>query len=182
MNWVLINDEKQFGITVHLIDEGIDTGDIIIKKLYPISDKDNYQSLLNKSFLECPILIHKSIKMYQKKKINLIEQKSIHKNGFYCPGRIVGDEIISWNQNSRDIFNFIRAISYPGPFAITTLNSKIVKIKKAKLIKCAVIHKGIPGCIIGMGEDFFVVKTKDSSIKILEWESKTKLKIGDRFG
>ncbi|MDR1522244.1 MAG: hypothetical protein LBS28_05280 [Streptococcaceae bacterium] len=30
LNWVLINDEKEFGITVHYVDEGIDTGDIIL--------------------------------------------------------------------------------------------------------------------------------------------------------
>ena len=28
LNWALINDEKEFGITVHYIDDGIDTGDI----------------------------------------------------------------------------------------------------------------------------------------------------------
>ena len=33
LNWVLINDEKEFGITVHYIDEGIDTGDIILQNL-----------------------------------------------------------------------------------------------------------------------------------------------------
>jgi methionyl-tRNA formyltransferase len=31
LNWVLINDEKEFGITVHYVDEGIDTGDFICK-------------------------------------------------------------------------------------------------------------------------------------------------------
>ena len=46
LNWALINDEKEFGITVHYIDEGIDTGDIIIQKMSPITDDDSYQSLL----------------------------------------------------------------------------------------------------------------------------------------
>ena len=32
LNWALINDEKEFGITVHYVDEGIDTGDIIFRK------------------------------------------------------------------------------------------------------------------------------------------------------
>ena len=38
LNWVLINDEKEFGITVHFVDEGIDTGDIILQKTFPITD------------------------------------------------------------------------------------------------------------------------------------------------
>ena len=41
LNWALINDEKEFGITVHYVDEGIDTGDIILQRSYPISDNDN---------------------------------------------------------------------------------------------------------------------------------------------
>ena len=39
LNWVLINDEREFGITVHYVDEGIDTGDIILQRVFPITDK-----------------------------------------------------------------------------------------------------------------------------------------------
>ena len=53
LNWVLINDEKEFGITVHYIDEGIDTGDIIMQRIYPIIDEDNYNALLEKAYKEC---------------------------------------------------------------------------------------------------------------------------------
>ena len=35
LNWALINDEKEFGITVHFVDENIDTGDIILQKTFP---------------------------------------------------------------------------------------------------------------------------------------------------
>ena len=40
LNWVLINDEKKFGITVHYIDEKIDCGDIILQRLFKITDQD----------------------------------------------------------------------------------------------------------------------------------------------
>ena len=53
LNWVLINDEKEFGITVHYVDEGIDTGDIILQRTYPISDEDTYDTLLKISYSEC---------------------------------------------------------------------------------------------------------------------------------
>ena len=39
LNWVLINGESEFGITVHYIDEGIDTGAILLKKELNISLK-----------------------------------------------------------------------------------------------------------------------------------------------
>ena len=59
LNWALINDEKEFGITVHYLDEGIDTGDIILQKVYPITDEDDYGTLLVRAYdgcadAECP--------------------------------------------------------------------------------------------------------------------------------
>ena len=57
LNWVLINDESEFGITVHFVDEGIDTGDIISQKVYPIDDNDTYGTLLNRAFEECANLL-----------------------------------------------------------------------------------------------------------------------------
>lgn len=47
LNWALINDEKEFGISVHFIDKGINTGDIILQKTYEIKDSDDYTTLLN---------------------------------------------------------------------------------------------------------------------------------------
>ena len=45
LNWALINDEKEFGITVHYVDDGVDTGDILLQGIYLISDFDDYGSL-----------------------------------------------------------------------------------------------------------------------------------------
>ena len=61
LNWVLINDENEFGITVHFIDEGIDTGDIILQKTFKIDDTDDYQTLLSRAYKECGSILYDSI-------------------------------------------------------------------------------------------------------------------------
>ena len=61
LNWVLINDEKEYGITVHYVDEGIDTGDIILQKTYPITDNDNYKTLLTNAQTECASLLYEAL-------------------------------------------------------------------------------------------------------------------------
>ena len=58
LNWVLINDEKEFGITVHYMDEGIDTGDIILQRTFPITDEDSYKTLLERSYDECANILY----------------------------------------------------------------------------------------------------------------------------
>lgn len=183
LNWALINDEKEFGITVHYIDEGIDTGDIILQEVYPITDYDDYSTLLNRAYDGCAEILYKAIKHIQlnEGKIKTIKQKDIHPVGFYCGGRQVGDEIINWNQTSRDIFNFIRAICIPGPQSVTSLNLSIVKINKALIVENALKYKNTPGQVVGKTKNGFLVKTLDTVIEITDIECSGKIKIGDRF-
>jgi len=182
LNWVLINDEKEFGITVHYIDEGIDTGPIILQELYKISDKDDYNTLLQKAYVECGIILHKALIKIYEEDVQPIKQDTIHIIGFYCAKRKSGDEIINWGQSSREIFCFIRAICKPGPMALTKINNYEIKINKASLIDGAIPYKMIPGTIVGKYDSSIIVKTGDTVISIDEYYSDIKLKIGDRLG
>lgn len=184
LNWVLINDEKEFGITVHFIDEGIDTGDIILQKTFPIRDNDTYATLLEIAFVECGVILYESIKLIQQNSFFRIKQAEIDPVGFYCGQRKEGDENIDWNQSSRDLFNFIRAISKPGPCATTKFNNKPVKINKAEMLPDARNYKSIPGQIVGkLSSGGYIVKTGDTVIIIMDLQTDDgiKLKIGDRF-
>lgn len=178
LNWVLINDEKEFGITVHYMDEGIDTGDIILQKTFCIKDDSTYETLLEVAYKECANILYEAICMFKKGAPKGIKQSGI---GFYCSQRKVGDEILDWNQNSRDIFNFVRAICSPGPMARAFIAGKEMKINKVIELKKAVDYRCIVGAILHIDKDGFLVKTKDSFVKIVEFEFDGKIKIGDRF-
>lgn len=181
LNWVLINDEDHFGITVHYVDQGIDTGDIILQKLYSITDQDDYNTLLKKAYKHCPDIIYETVLLIKNGNVNSIPQDSIHPVGFYCGGREEGDEIINWNQTSREIFNFVRAICSPGPKATCYLKDQEVKINKVKTVALAPSYTGIPGQIVGKEKNIPIVKTKDTVLRILEYEGVDKLRIGDRL-
>jgi len=180
LNWALINDEKDFGITAHFIDDGIDTGDIIIQRCYPITDKDDYSTLLLRAYSGCSDVLFNAIKALQKNSFQTIDQASIHPRGFYCSARIEGDEVLSWNQKSREIFNFVRSICNPGPQARTFLGKREIQINKVRYIEDAPTYKGIPGAVIGRGQTSYLVKTADSFIEVLEWTGEMP-RIGDRF-
>ena len=180
LNWVLINDEKEFGITVHFVDEGIDTGDIILQRTFPITDLDSYNTLLNKSYSACANILYESLVQIAENNFESIIQKTIHPVGFYCGMRSHGDELINWNNNSRDIFNFIRSISKPGPIARTNNGINEITINKSTFIKEAPIYIGTVGQVLSKTENGFLVKTKDSFIEISEIEGR--LKVGDKLG
>lgn len=181
LNWVLINDEKEFGITVHYVDEGIDTGAIILQRCYPINDEDDYSTLLERAYEGCATNLYTAIKKLQTGAVTTIEQKSIDPVGFYCPARISGDERLDWNQKSRDIFNLVRAICRPGPEARTYLGEIEIKINKVHYLAGAPSYKGIVGAVVGVESNAFFVKTLDSCVKVTEWSGYSRLRIGDRL-
>lgn len=181
LNWALINGEKEFGITVHFIDEGIDTGDIIYQETFEVSLKDNYQTLLEKAYFHCPKVLLKAINSIKNGNYSRTPQSKISITGMYCSRRRFGDEIINWNQSSLKVFNFIRGITYPGPGARSKINDFEIKILKAELIENAPKYIGIPGTLLCKDRKGFLVKTKDSYIRITKWEATNKINVGMRF-
>ncbi|MBR2044938.1 MAG: methionyl-tRNA formyltransferase, partial [Agathobacter sp.] len=181
LNWALINDEKEFGITVHYVDEGIDTGDIILQRCFEITDSDTYKTLLNIAYTECAEVLYDALKMIQKEEVRVIYQDEIDKVGMYCGMRQEGDEILDWNQNSRDVFNFVRAICDPGPMAQCYCDGVLVKVNKVREVDGVHCYKGIPGQIIGKTQEGFYVKTKDSMVEMIEFITEKKLRVGSRL-
>jgi len=182
LNWALINDEKDFGITVHYVDEGIDTGALILQRSYVISDKDTYRTLLERAYTECADILYNSIDMFKCGIPASVKQENISSAGFYCSQRKCGDEVLNWNQGSREIFNFVRAICHPAPMARARLNGVDMKINKVELIENAPNYKGIIGAVLMKERNgCFLVKTKDSFIRVVDFEYNGNVKVGDRF-
>lgn len=59
------------------------------------------------------------------------------------------------------------------------INGKEIQINKAVMIENAPIYKCKIGAVVGLGADYFVVKTKNSTIKITDFIYNGKIKIGD---
>jgi len=192
LNWVLINDEKEFGVTVHYIDEGIDTGDIIRQRMLSITDLDDYSTLLDTAIDVCAQLLYESLDDIESDTVNRIQQNSIHPVGTYFGRRREGDEWIDWNWTSRQIFNFVRAIKTPGPCARTMFGEQTVLIESASIISDAPEYIGTTGEVVGQDKNALIVKTGDSSIRLNKYiiesptdlssdTSKLKIKIGSRL-
>lgn len=178
LNWVLINDEKDFGITVHYVDSGIDTGDIILQKTYEITDNDTYKTLLEKAYVGCAEILYDAINLF---KFGIVKGRKQDEKGFYCTQRKLGDEILDFNQTSREIFNFVRAICIPGPMARAYINGEEMKINRVEMIPNTINYKCINGAILKKEKDGFLVKTQDNFVKITEYEFNGKFNVGDRF-
>ena len=74
LKWTLINDEKSLGVTLYYMDEGIDTGDIILQSHCEINDNDNYATLFETAYKKCAEVLYQALKMLQRCEIEAISK------------------------------------------------------------------------------------------------------------
>jgi methionyl-tRNA formyltransferase len=184
LNWALINDAREFGVTVHYVDEGIDTGDIIHQETAPISDSDTYATLLDRAVVLCADVLYEALASIVGGVVRRRPQAGIHPVGFYCGRRTDGDEWIDWSWPSRRIFNFVRARTSPGPCARSVAGGHELLVRQAALIPHGLEYIGTPGEIVGMKDNGIVVKTGDSTILLVDVVSAAEIRyrIGLRLG
>lgn len=52
--WVLYNQETETGVSIHFIDEGIDSGPIVVQKKFPVDHGESFKSLVRKNYHWAP--------------------------------------------------------------------------------------------------------------------------------
>ena len=113
----ILDERKEFGTTLHLIDEGIDSGDILFEKRFSI-DKDMWVGELYEKTLEYSVILFKeNLSRILKKDFLPIKQFSrIEEFGTNICYRQEIEELkridISWDEKT--IYKYIRATSMPG--------------------------------------------------------------------
>ncbi|MBI5207676.1 MAG: methionyl-tRNA formyltransferase [Candidatus Firestonebacteria bacterium] len=130
IQWALINGEKETGVTSLFMDEGIDTGDIILQDKISILHEDTRETLHDKlSVLGGEILL---------KTLELIDSGSfpryIQDNSQASYARIIKKEDgkIDWSKKSDEIINLIRGMT-PWPGTYSWLENKLIKIWDADI-------------------------------------------------
>jgi methionyl-tRNA formyltransferase len=188
INWAIINNEKEIGLTVHYVDEGIDTGDIILQRTVPITFEDTYETVLAKVRNSFPDLLAEAVGLIEKGKVGRQPQSNL--DGTYYAGRIPGDEWIDWSDTSLKIYNKIRAITHPGPGARTILNDRTLIVWQARYNADWPKYIATPGEVVGwLSKEGVRVKTGDSTVVLerVQFEDEQSetvptFPIGTRFG
>jgi methionyl-tRNA formyltransferase len=166
INWAIINGEREIGITAHFVDEGIDTGDIILQRTLPIEWTDTYGDVLSRVVEAFPDLVLDSVALMASGQPKRAQQAN--HPGSYFPGRDKEDEWLDWSDNSFNLHNKIRAITRPGPGARTLLGEKEVRIWTAFYDPSWPKYIATPGQVVGRPNNGVLVKTGDSTILLSE--------------
>ena len=70
--WVLYRKEKETGVSIHFVEEGIDSGDIIVQEKYPVGERETFSSLVRKNYEVAPKAMLKALDLLEKGNPELI--------------------------------------------------------------------------------------------------------------
>jgi methionyl-tRNA formyltransferase len=168
INWALINGESEIGITGHYMDEGIDTGDIILQRTLPVGWTDTYGDVLDRVVGAFPDLVDDTLSEILAGTAGRTPQS--HVRGTYFGGRREGDEWLDWSDTSRNLHNKVRAITTPGPGARTHRGEETAIVWRAFYDPVWPNYIATPGEVVGRRPDGVLVKTGDSLLLVSDAE------------
>ena len=166
INWALINGEPEIGLTAHFMDDGIDTGDIVLQRTLPIGWTDTYGSVLQRVTDALPALATDAIALIAAGDPPVRSQRGLPAT--YFGGRGEGDEWLDWSASSTSLHNKVRAITRPGPGARTALDGAPVVIWRAFFDPAWPRYVATPGQVVGRSTEGVTVKTGDATLLIQE--------------
>ena len=126
VNWVLVNGEKETGVTLHRMVEEPDAGDIVAQEAVPIAFEDTARSLYKKLCRQAAHLLDGVLPEIKAGEARAVPQD--WRAGSYFGGRTPQDGRIDWRWPALRIYNLIRAVTdpYPGAFTLTKSGEIII--------------------------------------------------------
>lgn len=159
----IINGEKETGITLMYMAEGLDTGDMIAKAVVPIEDEDTSGTMFEKLSVAGAKLLLEQLPLVLNGTAERIPQNDAEST--YAPNLTREDERIDWSRSSRDIFNRVRGL-VPFSGAFTMWNGEVFKIWAVAKPSQAELNGSVqaPGTVLDLSSDGIEVQTGDGTV------------------
>ncbi len=191
IQWALIHGEAVTGLTTFLLDEGMDTGPILLQRSLPITEEDTAGTVEQKLAELGPELMLDTLR--ELRCGTLKPRPQDHSRASYAPK--IDKELarIDWMKSARELFNLIRAL-HPAPGAYTFYQGKRLKIHRSRVVQDS-SRGGIPAEVIGLGQMGFIVQTGQGTLELtevqpegrntmsgLDFANGYRVKVGERLG
>lgn len=166
IQWALINGEKKTGVTTMLMDEGLDTGNILLQVEAEITDEDNTETLSKRLSEMGASLLVKTINGFKDGSLKPIPQGGTPS---YAPSLKKEEGRFDWSKSAIEIFNFVRGM-YPWPCAYCYFSQERIKITRVKVLQ----GSGLPGRVEKVSKDELIVGTGKGLLSIIELQPEGK--------
>ena len=173
--WAILNGEKKTGVTTMLMDEGMDTGDILLQSEIPIHEDETTETLQDRLALSGTQLLSETLEKMKNGEIHPKPQD--HSKATYAPMLKKEDGRIDWTKGAEEIDRQVRAF-HPWPGAYTEWQGQILKIYKGDVREGKVAGKA--GTVLWVGTDLIEIETGKGSYLLKEVQLEGKRRMSTR--
>lgn len=190
ISWVVLNGEEKTGVTIMQMDEGLDTGDMILQEETVIEPTDTADSLFDKLSAQGAKLIVKALADIE----SGVAVRTPQPQGDFFYAKMLKKEMgeLDFTKSTAEVERYVRGL-YSWPGAYTYLGDKVIKVLKAGFVENAA--KGEPGSVSAVTKNEIRIFTGDGEIALLEVKPQGKkemtvhdfllgnhIKVGTKFG
>ncbi|HUI44820.1 MAG TPA: methionyl-tRNA formyltransferase [Nitrospirota bacterium] len=167
INWAIMHGDAETGITIMQMDEGMDTGAMLLQESIPIGSKDTAGSMLEKLSSLGARLITEALPLIAAGRIARRVQDN--RRATLAPPLRKKDGSIDWTLPAVEIHNRVRGLS-PWPGAYTYLDGKMIKILESE----AMTGKEEPGVLFEAEKGALAVGAGSGILRIVALQSEGK--------
>lgn len=178
IQWSVIQGDKESGVTIQQMDEGLDTGDILLTEKYTLAEKETGGSLFEKlAELGGPMVL-KVLDAAEKGTLKPVPQNDAEHTYAKMLTKETGK--IDFAKPAAEIERLVRGLN-PWPSAYCCLGDKMLKIWEAEVLEGTAGTENMKtGTVTEVGKSYFTVKTGDGLLKVLsvQLEGKKRMETG----
>ena len=164
--WMLKNGEPVAGVTVHVMTEGIDAGDIVAQRELIVGETENIGQLSQRQHHAAATLLTQVVNAMAQGTVDRKPQNFAERT--YFGKKKAADMMVDWNGSARQIINLLRALQPYEPL-IAYLNGRMIKIYEAHPQE-GVVLGGVPGQIMAKKPGRLLVQTGKGYLEIRSYE------------
>ena len=171
INWAVLHGEPRIGMTLHRMVKAADAGAIVDQEGVDLDARDTAEQAFRKVLPCAKIILARQIDALLAG--TAMETPQDDARATYFGGRTPEDGRIDWTQNSRQIFNLIRAVTDPYPGAFCDVNGARLMVWWAEVKRPATVdRRGHSGEVLSLAP--LVIGTGDGALELtrIEWRGK----------
>ncbi len=178
VQWAVIDGQEYSGVTTMLMDEGVDTGGILLREQVKLDEKETGGSLFERLSKIGAQLLVKTLDSVEAGTVKPVPQDESAATYVKMLKKPMGE--MDFSRTAAGLERLIRGLD-PWPSAYTYLNGKILKIWSADVISEQDSAAAQPGTVTAVNKDSFVIRCGEGSLEVssIQLEGKKRMAAGD---
>jgi methionyl-tRNA formyltransferase len=166
--WAIINNEKETGVTAHIISEGCDEGDIILQHKFGITNEMSGSDILVQFQEIYPKMVDQIL--YDIENNNVKTYKQDDSKATWFGKRTAESGLLNWDWQRERIHNWVRAQARPYPGAFTFYNGVKITIHRIGFSDFG-FKDDFPNGYILNTNPLPIIKTPNGAVTLIDWDA-----------